>query len=101
MEDMGSLLVRRCLGRHRAGDWGEIDHKNRQLNDLSLGEGGRWGFESAYTVEGGTVLRIFTFEDGSGTLLLTDKECQEEERALRVRALTECLAGQEGLTKEG
>jgi len=42
-----------------------------------LGEGGSLGFESAYRMENGTVLRIFTYEDCSGTLLLTDEEYQQ------------------------
>src|SRR4028119_1583136 len=74
MENIGNLPVERCLERHRAGDWGELDDENRNLNSLSLGEGGSLGFESAYRMEDGTVLRVFTFEDCSGTLLLTDEE---------------------------
>jgi hypothetical protein len=110
MENIGSLPVERCLERHRAGDWGELDDENRHLNSLSLGEGGSLGFESAYRMEDGTVLRIFTFEDCSGTLLLTDeeyhrallpmdKEYPQENGALYVRSLRDCLGG-EGPSKE-
>jgi Sec-independent protein translocase protein TatA len=74
MERIGSSPVKGCLRRHQVGDWGEIDDENRHLNGLSLGEGGSLGFESAYRMEDGTVLRILTFEDCSGTLLLTDEE---------------------------
>jgi hypothetical protein len=106
MENIGSLPVKRCLERHRSGDWGETDDENRHLNSLSLGEGGSLGFESAYRMEDGTVLRIFTFEDRSGTLLLTDeeyrrallpmdKEYPQENGALYVRSLEDCLAGED------
>ena len=104
MENIGHLPVERCLERHRAADWGELDDENRHLNSLSLGEGGSLGFESAYRMEDGTVLRIFTFEDCSGTLLLTDeeyrramlpmdKEYPQENGALYVRSLGEYLTG--------
>src|SRR5918997_5170530 len=74
MESIGSVPVTECLRRHQLGDWGEIDNENRRLNSLSLEEGGSLGFESTYRMEDGTVLRISTFEDCSGTLLLTDEE---------------------------
>ena len=110
MENIGSLPVERCLGRHRSGDWGELDDENRRLNNLSLGEGGSLGFESAYRMEDGTVLRIFTFEDCSGTLLLTDeeyhrallpmdKESPQENGSLYVMSLEDYLTG-EGPSKE-
>jgi hypothetical protein len=110
MENIGSLPVKRCLERHRSGDWGDLDDENRRLNSLSLGEGGSLGFESAYRMEDGTVLRIFTFEDCSGTLLLTDEEYHRallsmdkgsprENGALYVRSLRDCLGG-EGPSKE-
>ena len=110
IENIGSLPVERCLERHRSGDWGDIDDENRRLNSLSLGEGGSLGFESAYRMDDGTVLRIFTFEDCSGTLLLTDeeyhramlsmdKESPRENGALYVRPLKDYSVG-EGPSKE-
>ena len=106
MESIGSPPVEKCLRRHQLGDWGEIDDENRYLNSVSLGEGGSLGFESSYTMEGGTVLRILTFEDGSGTLLLTEKEYQgallsmdkedlQGEGALRVRSLRDYMASKD------
>ena len=111
MESIGPPPVEKCLRRHQLGDWGEIDDENRHLNGVSLGEGGSLGFESFYTMEGGTVLRILTFEDGSGTLLLTEKEYQgallsmdkedpQGEGALRVRPLRDYIASR-GLPKGG
>ena len=105
MENVGSLPVERCLGRHRSGDWGELDDENRHLNSLSLEESGSLGFESAYRMEDGTVLRIFTFEDCSGTLLLTDeeyhralqsmdKEYPQENGTLYVRSLKDYSVGE-------
>ncbi len=106
MENIGYLPVKGCLERHRSGDWGQMDDENRHLNGLSLGEGGSLGFESAYKMENGTVLRIFTFEYCSGTLLLTDeeyhrallpmtKESPRENGALYVRSLEDYLAGED------
>lgn len=120
MENIGNPPVTKCLRRHQLGDWGEIDDENRRLNSLSLEEGGSLGFESAYRMEDGTVLRISTFEDCSGTLLLTDEEYQrallsmdeeypqeypqeeekEENGALHVRSLRDCLI-RRGVPKEG
>lgn len=111
MENIGSLPVTKCLSRHQLGDWGEIDNENRHLNSLSLGAGGSLGFESVYRMEDGTVLRIFTFEDCSGTLLLTDeeysqallsmdKECPQENEALYVRSLRDYRIGKSPL-KDG
>src|SRR5215207_3449264 len=105
MERVGSPPVERCLRRHQLGDWGEIDEENRHLNSVSLAEGGSLGFESAYTMEDGTALRILTFESGSGTMLLTEEEYQgallsmdkgdrqeeEEEGVLRVRPLRDYM----------
>ena len=106
MDNIGNLPVGRCLERHRSGDWGELDDENRHLNSLSLGEGGSLGFESAYRMEDGTVLRICTFEDCSGTLLLTDeeyhrallpmdKESPQENGALYVRSLEDYSVGED------
>ena len=112
MERVGSSRVEECLKRHQLGDWGEIDDENRRLNSVSLGEDGSLGFESAYAMEDGMVLRILTFENGSGTLLLTEEEYQgallsmdgedpqEQERALRVRSLKDYM-GREGPPKGG
>ena len=112
MQNIGSIPVTKCLRRHQSGDWGETDNENRRLNSLSLGEGGSLGFESTYRMEDGTVLRISTFEDCSGTLLLTDEEYhqallsmdkeypQEEDGALHVRSLRDCLI-RRGVPKEG
>src|SRR5829696_2020945 len=110
IERVGSPAVERYLRRHQLGDWGEIDDENRRLNSVSLGEGGSLGFESAYKMEDGTVLRIFTFEDCSGTLLLTDEEYHrallsmdkdypQENGSLYVRPLRDYLVG-EGPPKE-
>src|SRR5918994_1002638 len=119
MEKIGSIPVTKCLKRHQSGDWGEIDNENRRLNSLSLEEGGSLGFESAYRMEDETVLRILTFEDCSGTLLLTDEEYhqallsmdeeypkeypqeeKEEDGALHVRSLRDCLI-RRGVPKKG
>src|SRR5215212_9664105 len=94
MEEIGSAPVMECLKRHHVGDWGEVDDENRRLNELSLKGRERCGFESAYTMEDGTVLRILTYEDRSSTLLLTEEEYHRDAK-LYVRPLMECLARKE------
>ncbi len=94
MEEIGNAPVVERLERHRGGDWGEVDDENRRLNDLSLKGRERCGFESAYTMEDGTVLRILTYEDRSSTLLLTEEEYHQDAR-LYVKPLLECLAAKE------
>jgi hypothetical protein len=101
IEDIGSVPVTKCLRRHHSGDWGEIDDENRDLNRVSLREGGGLGFESAYLMEGGTVLWIITFGARLGTILLTEDEYRQvideeyEECQLYVRPLSECLLEQD------
>ncbi len=101
IEDIGSVPVTKCLRRHHSGDWGEIDDEKQRLNRVSLEEGGGLGFESAYLMEGGTVLWIITFGARLGTILLTEDEYRQviddeyEECRLYVRPLSECLTEQD------
>lgn len=65
------------LGRHAAGDWGEVDADDRRLNDEALLDGSR--ILSAYTLRTG--VRIWAITEAAGddgkraatTLLLPDE----------------------------
>jgi hypothetical protein len=74
IKNIGVAPVMQCLSRHLVGDWGEVGDEDRHLNNLSFEDNGRYGFKSSYTVKNGTVLWVLTFEDCSGTLVLTDEE---------------------------
>ena len=70
-----SLL--RYLGRHLAGDWGDLGEEDRRLNDAALLDGSR--LFSAYTLRTGVTVWVITDavgEDGkraSTCVLLPDE----------------------------
>jgi hypothetical protein len=65
------------LGRHLAGDWGNLDEEDSRLNEQALIEGSR--LLSAYSTAGGVRLYVITEaadDDGrraATTLLRTDE----------------------------
>ncbi|MBX9579365.1 MAG: hypothetical protein K2X87_03575 [Gemmataceae bacterium] len=65
------------LGRHRAGDWGDLNADDARLNDDALADGGR--LLSAYRLRTGTKLWVITEAVGdddrrpSTCLLLPDE----------------------------
>ena len=62
-----SLLV-----RHAAGDWGDLDAEDKQLNELALQDGGR--IFSSYCFAGSTKVWIITEADRSATTVLLPEE---------------------------
>jgi hypothetical protein len=60
------------IGRHVAGDWGELDEHDLQENELSVKEGFR--ILSAYTLSDGTKIWIITEADRSATTILLPEE---------------------------
>jgi hypothetical protein len=58
--------------RHLAGDWGELDEKDRRENDHSLRHG--WRLLSAYRLPTGERLWIITEADRSATTVLLPSE---------------------------
>jgi len=60
------------LRRHRRGDWGELDHKDRAENEFSLSRGLR--LLSAYTLKDSTCIWIITEADRSVTTILLPEE---------------------------
>ena len=60
------------IGRHVAGDWGELDEHDRRENELSLREGFR--ILSAYNLSDGTKIWIITEADRSATTILLPEE---------------------------
>lgn len=65
------------IGRHLAGDWGDLDDEDRRLNDAALLDGSR--LLSSYLTTAGTKLWLITEavgDDGrraSSTFLLPDE----------------------------
>ena len=64
--------VRAAIGRHAAGDWGELGEHDREENELSLREGYR--LLSAYRDRRGTKFWIITEADRSATTVLLPEE---------------------------
>ena len=60
------------IGRHAAGDWGEVCGDDWQLNDESLASGGR--LLSAYRTGKGDRLWVITESDFSATTILLPDE---------------------------
>jgi hypothetical protein len=60
------------LGRHPAGDWGEVDAEDWRLNDEALRDGTR--LLSAYRTLRGVKLWVITEADRSVTTILTPDE---------------------------
>lgn len=60
------------LRRHAAGDWGEVDENDRQINEEALREDMR--LLSAYTTPDGTRFWIITEADRSVTTILLPED---------------------------
>jgi len=60
------------LGRHQAGDWGELSEEDRKENELSLEHGFR--LLSAYRTVKGVKLWVITERDRSATTILLPSE---------------------------
>ncbi len=68
----GAAVCARLLGRHMAGDWGELDAEDRAANDRALGDGSR--LLSAYMLTTGARIWIITEADRSATTVLTPED---------------------------
>jgi len=64
--------ILRGIGRHQAGDWGDVSDADRQENELSLKEGFR--LLSAYQAANGTKFWIITEADRSATTVLLPED---------------------------
>jgi hypothetical protein len=60
------------LGRHLAGDWGEVDAEDWRLNDEAVQDGSR--ILSAYRTLKGEALWVITEADRSVTTLLVPED---------------------------
>jgi hypothetical protein len=67
--DPAQLLT--VIGRHAAGDWGDLDREDRAANDAALRHGTR--LLSAYALDGARVW-IITEADRSATTVLLPEE---------------------------
>lgn len=61
------------LARHASGDWGDLSHTDRTLNDHALASGDDRIF-SAYTISDGTKIWIITERDRSATTILLPED---------------------------
>lgn len=61
-------LVRELLQRHAQGDWGELDHEDREQNQRALRKGLR--LFSRYTDGQGRAVYVITEADRSSTTVL-------------------------------
>lgn len=60
------------LVRHLAGDWGDVDQRDRRENELSVQHG--WRILSSYRTSNGTRFWIITEPDRSVTTILLPAE---------------------------
>ena len=72
MDTVAPLDLITALGRHRAGDWGDIPPEDVRENDRSLERGGR--VLSAYHSLAGRRFWIITESDRSVTTILLPQE---------------------------
>lgn len=68
--DPTSILL--ALGRHAAGDWGNLDDHDRAVNEIGLKSGGR--LVSIYRDSRGVKFYIITEHDRSRTTILLPEE---------------------------
>lgn len=61
-----------ALGRHHAGDWGDLDDTDKRANERAPKEGTR--LLSAYRAQNGTKFRIITEADRSVTTIFLPHE---------------------------
>lgn len=60
------------LARHAAGDWGDLDPEDKQLNERALRDGGR--LFSAYRFGAGPKVWVITEADRAATTVLLPEE---------------------------
>ena len=71
-DKLSELDVNKAINRHVIGDWGELDERDREENDLAVDHGGR--LMSRYNSRTGTVFWIITEYDRSVTTILLPLE---------------------------
>lgn len=67
-------FVGKCIDRHNAGDWGDLDPEDKQLNDASLHDGGRLMSAYEYPKNPAWKIWIITEWDRSATTVLFPSE---------------------------
>ena len=68
LEKVPKAVIYAALSRHRHGDWGCLDPKDKASNDRAVKSGGR--LFSAYLAPGGTKFWIITEADRSYTTVM-------------------------------
>lgn len=64
--------IRKALGRHLSGDWGDLSAEDKQENDFSVNNGFR--IISSYSSKKGVKFWIITEADRSATTVLLPEE---------------------------
>lgn len=64
--------IRVCIGRHQAGQWGDLTDDDRCRNDVALDQGGR--LLSVYHSSTGVKFYIITEADRSSTTVLLPED---------------------------
>jgi hypothetical protein len=72
LETLSNEDIVTAIGRHQAGDWGDMSESDRQENERSLKEGSR--LFSAYRSALGVKFWIITEADRSATTVLLPKD---------------------------
>jgi len=70
--ELTGFAVRTALARHKAGDWGDLDHEDKQANEDAIKHGSR--ILSSYKDVDGTKFWIITEADRSSTTVLLPDE---------------------------
>lgn len=65
-------VILRALGRHQAGDWGDVDEEDREANERALKEGTR--LLSMYHSDEGVKFWIITEADRSASVVLLPED---------------------------
>lgn len=64
--------ILRAIGRHQAGDWGDVDEHDRQENELALVQGGR--LLSVYHTASGVKFWLITEANREYTTVLMPED---------------------------
>lgn len=72
LETVDGLDVLRAIERHASADWGDVDERDRQENELSLREGFR--LFSVYHDRHGVKFWVITEADRSATTVLLPED---------------------------
>jgi len=72
LDHLTQAEILRAIGRHQAGDWGDVSENDRQQNELALKQGGRlW---SVYHAANGRKFWLITEANRVSTVVLMPED---------------------------